>query len=71
MPFIDEPASYRTGVFQLRPALLGWQYRTRPYGQTWGLWRFVFGRQEHVRFRVRAQLGDGFVEVPLTDEASR
>jgi hypothetical protein len=64
MPWVADPATYRTGLYQLRPALFGWQYRTRPYGQTWGPWAFLFGRRDTVRHRIRAMLGDGFVEVP-------
>lgn len=61
---IEPPEYPREGVWQMRPALLGWQYRTRPYGFQWGDWAFKFGRKESVRARVQANLGERFVEVP-------
>lgn len=67
MPYVEEPTNYRTGLFQLRPALLGWQYRWRPYGQPWRAWRFVFGRRDRCRERVLVHLGSGFVEAPLKE----
>jgi hypothetical protein len=69
MPLIDPPATYHTGLFQLRPALGGWQWRTRPHGQPWGLWEFKFGREAGVRARVQAELGEGWTEVPYTKES--
>jgi hypothetical protein len=67
MAWMLSPEQYREGVWQMRPALFGWQYRTRPYGLTWGNWGFRFGRQASVRASIQEALGARFTEVPLDD----
>lgn len=69
MTFVERPSTWHHGVWQMRPALLGWQYRIRIYGLTWEPWSFRFGSREHVRAVVRAELGQGFTEEPYDPRA--
>jgi hypothetical protein len=57
----------REGVWQMRPAFLGWQYRTKPYGFEWGQWSFRLGRRDRVRAWVQETLGARFTEVPIEE----
>jgi hypothetical protein len=65
MALVLPPKTYRTGVWQMRPALFGYQYRTKPYGQTWGLRAYRFAPAVTTRAAIQTTLGDGWVELPF------
>lgn len=58
---------FREGIWQMRPALGGWQWRWRAYGFTWSAWGFRLGRRTRIRQTIQAELGPGFT---YTDEAA-
>jgi hypothetical protein len=55
--------TWQYGLYQMRPALFGWQWRIRAYGSPlWEPWQFRFGTRERVRVAIELELGPGFVE---------